>query len=393
MSQPLRADDQRAHKARLLRRVKRAVVKIGSNVLAGPGGLRRERVRALGGEVAALVAGGRQIVVVTSGAVAGGAARLGDVGRARTRIEWRQAAAAVGQIGLMAAYERAFAAHERQVAQVLLTHADLADRRRYLNARHTLRTLLHLGVVPIVNENDTVAVEELKFGDNDNLSALTASLVEADLLVVLSDVAGLYTHDPRLVPDAEIVRVTRADDLAARAAAGPARSAVGTGGMASKVAAAQKAAAAGIPTVIADGTAEGVLAAVFDPAVEIGTLVLADGDPLARRKHWIAYTLNPAGALRVDAGAERALAGGGRSLLPSGVVAVEGDFGVGDCVRCLGPDGTEFARGLVNYGAGELVRIAGAHTREIERRLGYKGSDEVIHRDDLALVAPARPGG
>ncbi len=392
MSQAARFDDQRTHKARLLKRVKRAVVKVGSNVLAGPGGLRRERVRALAGEIAALVDGGRQIVVVTSGAVAGGAARLGQADRTRSRIEWRQAAAAVGQIGLMAAYERAFAAHERQVAQVLLTHADLADRRRYLNARHTLCTLLDLGVVPIVNENDTVAVEELKFGDNDNLSALTASLVEADLLVMLSDVAGLYTRDPRLDPGAEIVRVARADDGAALDAAGPAQSGVGTGGMASKVDAARKAAAAGIPTVVGDGTSEGVLAAIFDPGTEIGTLFLANGDPLARRKHWIAYTLKPAGVLRVDAGAERALARGGRSLLPSGVVAVEGDFGVGDCVRCLGPEGREFARGLVNYGAPELARITGVHTREIERVLGYKGSDEVIHRDDLVLLTPAGAG-
>jgi glutamate 5-kinase len=387
------SDDQRAHKARLLRHTKRAVVKIGSNVLAGTGGLRRERVRALATEIAALSTANRQIVVVSSGAVAAGAARLEGSGRSAKRVEWRQAAAAVGQIGLMAAYERAFAAHDRHVAQVLLTHSDLADRRRYLNARHTLRTLLDLGVVPIVNENDTVAVEELNFGDNDNLSALTAALIEADLLVILSDVAGLYTVDPAVDPGAALVRVARADDEAVTCAAGPARTGVGTGGMASKLAAARKAAAAGIPTLIADGTREGVLGAIFDPAAESGTLLLADGDRLARRKHWIAYTLRPAGALHLDAGAERALARGGRSLLPSGVRAVEGAFGVGDCVRCLGPDGREFARGLVNYGAAELDRIKGAHTREIEQLLGYKASDEVIHRDDLVLVAPAAGEG
>ncbi len=387
----LASDDQHAHKARLLRRVKRAVVKIGSNVLAGTGGLRRERVRALVAEIAALAAAGRQIVVVSSGAVAAGAARLAGSGRSRSRIDWRQAAAAVGQIGLMAAYERAFAAHDRHVAQVLLTHADLADRRRYLNARHTLRTLLDLGIVPIVNENDTVAVEELAFGDNDNLSALTASLVEADLLVILSDVEGLHTRDPRLDPDAPLVRVARAADESVARAAGPAKSDVGTGGMASKLAAARTAAAAGIPTLIADGTREGVLAAIFDPAAETGTLLLADGDRLAHRKHWIAYTLKPAGDLHLDAGAERALAKGGRSLLPSGVRGVVGAFGVGDCVRCLGPDGREFARGLVNYGAAELDKIKGLHTRDIERLLGYKGSDEVIHRDDLVLLGGAGP--
>jgi glutamate 5-kinase len=392
MTAALADEDQRAHKARLLRRARRAVVKVGSNVLAGPAGLRRERIRALAADIDTLLAAGRQLVVVTSGAVAAGSARLGPARRA-ARIEWRQAAAAVGQIGLMAAYERAFASRERQVAQVLLTHADLADRRRYLNARHTLRTLLDLGVVPIVNENDTVAVEELKFGDNDNLSALTASLVEADLLVILSDVDGLYTSDPRLDPDATLVRVARADDPVVLAVAGPSRSGVGTGGMASKIAAARKAAAAGIPTLVADGTRDGVLAAAFDPAAEIGTLLLADEDRLGRRKHWIAYALKPAGELHVDEGAERALARGGRSLLPSGVRGVVGTFGVGDCVRCLGPDGREFARGLVNYAAAELDRIKGAHTRDIERLLGYKGSDEVIHRDDLALVAPPRAVG
>jgi glutamate 5-kinase len=379
-------ETQGTHKHAHVARARRAVVKIGSNVLAGNGGLREERLRALAAEIAALVAGGRQIVVVTSGAVAAGAARLGRAGSGRG-IEWRQAAAALGQIGLMAAYERAFAAHARQVAQVLLTHADLADRRRYLNARHTLRALLDLGVVPIVNENDTVAVEELKFGDNDNLSALTAALVEADVLVILSDVAGLHTSDPRLDTTAPIVPVVRAADEAVQRAAGPSRSDVGTGGMASKLAAAGKAAVAGIPTVIADGTRDGVLAAVFDAAVEVGTLVLPDGDRLGRRKHWIAYTLKPAGTLHVDEGAERALARGGRSLLPSGVARVEGGFGVGDCVRCVGPTGREFARGLVNYTATEVEKIKGVHTREIEQLLGYKGSDEVIHRDDLPLLA------
>ena len=384
------ADGQLAHKAKLLRHVKRVVVKVGSNVLAGPQGLRRERVKAIAAGIGTLIAGGHEVVLVSSGAIAAGAARVGP---RRATVDWRQAAAAVGQISLMAAYERVFAAQERQVAQILLTHADLADRRRYLNARHTIRVLLEMGVVPIVNENDTVAVEEIQFGDNDNLSALTAALVEADLLVVLTDVAGLFERDPREAPDAALVEVARADDPLVTRAAGPARSGVGTGGMASKIAAAQKAAAAGIPTFIADGTRDGALAAIFDPATSIGTLVLADGDPLARRKHWIAYTLKPAGTLTVDAGAERALAHGGRSLLPSGVLRIEGRFGVGDCVRCVGPDGREFARGLVNYGAAELEKICGAQTRDIERLLGWKSSDEVIHRDDLVVVAAASASG
>ncbi len=377
---------QLVHKGPLVRRARRAVIKIGSNVLADARGLRLARIRALTADIAALVAGGRQIVVVSSGAVAAGGPHLG--GR-RGRLEWRQAAAAVGQPSLMAAYTRAFRRHDRAVAQVLLTHADLADRRRYLNAHHTLRTLLGLGVVPIVNENDTVAVEELQFGDNDNLSALTAALVEADLLVILSDVAGVYEADPRAARDAVLLPVARAQDRLVAAAAGPASSGVGTGGMASKVAAARKAAAAGIPTIIAHGARRGVLAAVFDPAAEIGTLLLADGDPLTHRKHWIAHALRPAGALHLDAGAVRALAQGGRSLLPSGVRAVEGAFGVGDCVRCIGPDGAEVARGLVNFAAPELERIKGAHSRDVPKLLGYKGSEEVIHRDDL-VVTPTR---
>jgi glutamate 5-kinase len=381
---------QLVHKEPLLRRVRRAVVKIGSNVLADADGLRLPRIRALAGEIAALVAGGRQIVVVSSGAVAAGGARLG--GRPG-RLEWRQAAAAVGQPSLMAAYERAFRRHGRAVAQVLLTHADLSDRRRYLNARHTLRALLALGTVPIVNENDTVAVEELQFGDNDNLSALTAALIEADLLVILSDVEGLYETDPRLDAAAPLVPLGRAGDARVAEAAGPPRSGVGTGGMASKIDAARKAAAAGIPTLIAHGGRRGVLAAAFDPRAEVGTLLLADGDPLGRRKHWIAHALRPAGTLHLDAGAERALAQGGRSLLASGVRAVEGRFGVGDCVRCLGPDGSEVARGLVNYAAAEIDRIKGAHSRDLPRLLGYKGSDEVIHRDDLVIVAPPPAAG
>ena len=381
---------QLAHKAPLLRRVRRAVVKIGSNVLAAVDGLRLARIRALAGEIAALTESGRQIVVVSSGAVAAGGTRLG--GRPG-RLEWRQAAAAVGQPSLMAAYERAFRRHDRPVAQVLLTYADLADRRRYLNARHTVRTLLALGAIPIVNENDTVAVEELQFGDNDNLSALTASLVEADLLVILSDVAGLHETDPRTDPDARLLPPARAHDPHVVEAAGPARSDVGTGGMASKVAAARTAAAAGIPTLIAHGAQRGILRAAFDPEVEVGTLLLADGDPLARRKHWIAHALRPSGTLHLDAGAERALAQGGRSLLPSGVRAVEGTFGVGDCVRCVGPSGGEVARGLVNYAAAEVERIKGAHTRDLPRLLGYKGSDEIIHRDDLVVVTSTRPTG
>ena len=372
-------------KARLLAGVRRLVVKVGSNVLAGGDGLRPARVRNLADDVAALVGAGRQVVLVSSGAVAAGAGRLGP---RRKSLEWRQAAAAVGQPALMAAYARAFARHERQTAQVLLTHGDLADRRRWLNARHTLRTLLRLGVVPIVNENDTVAVEELNFGDNDNLSALTASLVQADLLVILSDVEGLFTADPRVDRGATRIPVARADDPAVHHMAGPSRTNVGTGGMASKIAAARTAAAAGIPTVVASGTRAHELATIFDPGADVGTLLLADGDALGHRKHWIAHTLRPAGTLHLDAGAERAVLYSKRSLLPSGVRAVVGRFEVGDCVVLVGTNGTEIARGLVSYPAADCEKIKGAHSRDIASLLGYKGSDEVVHRDDLVVTAP-----
>jgi glutamate 5-kinase len=273
------------------------------------------------------------------------------------------------------------------VAQVLLTHADLADRRRYLNARHTLRTLLRAHVVPIVNENDTVATEELQFGDNDNLSAMTATLVDADLLVVLSDVGGLYSADPRRDRAAERIAVADATEARLDAMAGPARHGIGTGGMTTKLAAARKAAAAGITTVIADGRARRALAAIFDPGADTGTWLLAPTDRLARRKHWIAHVLKPAGTLHLDAGAERAVVTGGRSLLPAGVQRVDGEFAVGDCVRCMAPDGREVARGLVSYSAAEATKLAGAHTRDIERLLGYRGSEELIHRDDLVVLA------
>jgi glutamate 5-kinase len=376
-----------ADRTRTLRSVRRVVVKVGSNVLAGEKGLRLARVRGLAADVATLMAAGRQVVLVSSGAVAAGAGRLGP---RRPGLEWRQAAAAVGQPALMAAYTRAFARHDRVTAQVLLTHADLAERRRHLNARHTLRALLDLGVVPIVNENDTVAVEELNFGDNDNLSALTASLVQADLLVILSDVAGIFTADPRIDRTATRIAIAQVDDPALAHIAGPSRSGVGTGGMASKLAAARTAAAAGIATVIASGTRPHTLAHVLDPDADVGTLLLADGDALGHRKHWIAHTLRPAGTLHLDAGAERAVVHGGRSLLPSGVRTVEGRFGVGDCVRLVGPTGTEIARGLTSYAAADLEKIKGAHTKDIPALLGYKGSDEIVHRDDLVVTVARR---
>jgi glutamate 5-kinase len=375
-------------KAALLRRARRVVIKIGSSILSSATGIDRARLRRMVGEIHA-VTGGRQVVVVSSGAVAAGVARLGLKARPRSMPQ-RQAAAAVGQIDLMALYEEYFDQLGHRVAQVLLTHEDLANRRRYINARHAFEALLQAGVVPVVNENDTVAVEEMRFnfGDNDNLSALVATLVSADLLVILSDVDGLYTSDPAADRNARLVSLVGAADRSIeRYVVGPAGP-LGTGGMASKVSAAFKANEAGVPCIIADGLNAGVLPAVFDAKREVGTLFLPAGDPLQRRKHWIAHTLKPAGSLAVDAGARRAVVEQGRSLLPKGVAAVRGSFGAGECVSCLDAEGREFARGLVSYAAAEIEKIKGLHSKEIESALGYRIGDEVIHRDDLVVLAP-----
>jgi glutamate 5-kinase len=377
--------DQVAHKQALLPRVRRVVVKIGSSILSGPQDIDRERIARLVGELAGLRQRGFDVVLVSSGAVAAGMARLGLRERPRT-VPQKQAAAAVGQIRLMAFYDERFSAHGQPVAQILLTHDDLAHRRRYLNARHTFEELLGAGVLPIVNENDSVAVEEVRFnfGDNDNLSALVATLIEADLLIILSDVAGLHTADPRRDPAARLVPVVESvrEVEALAGSSGP----LGKGGMASKLQAARTASEAGIPCIIADGLRSGVLPRVFDATASEGTLFLATGDRLTRRKHWIAHTLKPAGTITVDAGAYAAVSGGGRSLLPKGITAVSGGFGAGECVACLAPDGAEFARGLVSYSAAELDRIKGLHSSEIERVLQYTAGNEAIHRDDLVLT-------
>jgi len=371
-------------KRALLRRLRRVVVKIGSSLLSTRSGLDRERIRALAADVQAS-SGNREFILVTSGAVASGTARLGWRERPRT-IPQKQAAAAVGQIDLMAFYEEVFAAAGRHVAQMLLTRDDLTNRRRYLNAKHTLMALLAEQVLPIINENDTVVVDEIKFGDNDNLSADVAALAEADLLVILTDVDGLHTGDPTRDVSATRIPLLAGDDRDADGYAGVSSGGFGTGGMKTKLEAARKAASAGIATLIADGRQPGALVRALDPDVEAGTLVLAPADRMARRKHWIAFTLRPQGTLRIDDGAVHAIREGKRSLLPSGVREVEGSFGAGDCVRCVALDGSEIARGLVNYAAAELRKLQGANTRDIDRILGYKVSDEVIHRDDLVIL-------
>lgn len=378
-------ESQKSHKQRMLPRVRRAVFKVGSSILAGPDGVNTRRIASLAREICALRKGGLQVMVVSSGAVAAGISRLPATGRPPT-VPQRQAAAAIGQIDLMAIYEKCFGRYDTHVAQILLTHDDLANRKRYLNARHTIETLLNAGVVPVANENDTVATDELNFGDNDNLSALIAGLIEADVLVLLSDVPGLYTRDPRRHSDAALLHVVDDNGRASSEFVTEGKGLLGTGGMASKLAAAVKASAAGIPTIIADGLRGGVLPRIFDATRTVGTLVLPKGDRLARRKHWIAYTLKPAGTLVLDGGACEAVARKGRSLLPSGLKEIQGKFETGACVRLVDSEGREMARGLVNFSSAELEKIKGLHSSKIADVLGYKPADEVIHRNDLVLT-------
>ncbi|HUR70421.1 MAG TPA: glutamate 5-kinase, partial [Candidatus Limnocylindrales bacterium] len=346
---------QLEHKQPILQRARRIVVKIGSQILSSQDGIEESRLRGLVRQLAELHGGERQVVVVSSGAVAAGMTQLGWKGRPKT-IPEKQALAAVGQIKLMALYERSFAKYAKNVAQVLLTAEDLANRQRYINAKHTFQMLLESSIIPIVNENDTVAVEEMKFGDNDHLSALVATLLEADLLVILSDVEGVYDRDPRVHDDAQLIHLISEARGLRHAIGGATVSATGTGGITTKLAAAEEAAAAGIPTIIASGMQNSVLEKIFDARNEIGTLILPELKHLRRKKHWIGFNLRPVGTIVVNEGAYQAVADKGKSLLPAGVEKVEGSFGVGDCVR-IDFHGKEFARGLVNYGKTELNRI------------------------------------
>ena len=376
---------QLEHKKEILSRARRVVVKIGSQILSSADGIEEGRLRGLVRELAELHDRKKEIVVVSSGAVAAGMSRLGRKERP-TSIPEKQALAAVGQIKLMALYERYFSKFDKSVAQVLLTHEDLANRQRYINAKHTFQMLLESAIIPIVNENDTVAVEEIKFGDNDHLSALVATLLEADLLVILSDVEGVFDKDPRAHGNAQLIPLISEAKGISQAIAGTSLSATGTGGIATKLGAAEEAAAAGIPTVIASGLQSGMLGKVFAEKESVGTLILPESNRLTSRKHWIAYNLKPVGEVVVDQGAHDAVVRKGKSLLPSGLKEVRGAFGVGECVRCLDSDGREFARGLVNYSAQELNRIKGLHTSRIEKVLGYKAYEEIIHRDDLVVL-------
>ncbi|MCM2359829.1 MAG: glutamate 5-kinase [Geobacteraceae bacterium] len=369
----------------ILKKVRRIVVKIGSRVLTDEtDGLDRGLMRQLAAQIARLKGEGREVIIVSSGAVAAGRKELGIEGKPRT-IPQKQAAAAIGQSRLMWAYQEAFAAYEHRVAQILLTRDDLSDRLRFLNARSTIETLLACGVIPIINENDTVAVDEIKFGDNDNLSALVTNLTEAELLVILTDIEGFYDADPRTSSNARLIPLVESITKKVEQAAGGSASTVGTGGMVTKLAAAKKAGKFGVPTLMVNGKSPGILDLAM-AGDEVGTLFLAARESLTSRKHWIAYTLRPKGRVLVDEGARTVLSQHGRSLLPSGIVRVEGEFERGDCVRVCGPDGLEFARGIVDYSHKEIAAIMGHRSGEIEEILGYRYGDEIIHRDNLVIV-------
>lgn len=367
----------------IIKKTRRIVIKIGSAVLAGEGhdGVDESVFSHLAKDVSS-IKDKREMVIVSSGAIAIGMKRLGLKEKVKS-IPEKQAVAAIGQGSLMALYEKVFSPLKIRVAQVLLTHDDLSDRHRFLNAKNTLQTLLEYNAIPIINENDTVAVDEIKFGDNDNLSALVTNLVEADLLVILTDINGLYNKDPKINKDAKLIPIV--DDIDRFiSVAGGTSGIYGTGGMQTKLEAAKKAAHFGVPTIVANGRGKNILKKIFS-GEDIGTLFLPMEERLTSRKHWLAFSTRPAGSLILDDGAKNALLKKGKSLLSSGITGIEGNFDSGDAVSCVSPNGKEIARGIVNYSSEEIKRIKGLKTTEIEKVLGYKYFDEVIHRDNLVI--------
>ena len=369
----------------IIRQAHRVIVKVGSSLVTNEGrGLDHAAIAKWADQIAHLRRMGKQVVLVSSGAVAEGMLRLGFE-RRPVAIHELQACAAVGQMGLAQIYETSFRAHDLRTAQVLLTHADLADRERYLNARSTLFTLLELGVVPVINENDTVVTDEIKFGDNDTLGALVANLIEADALIILTDQRGLYTSDPRKNADATFVNEAKAGDPALEAMAGGAGSGIGSGGMLTKILAARRAANSGAHTVIAWGREDQVLVRLAEGEA-IGTQLTAQTARLTARKQWMADHLKTAGQVMLDPGAVQKLLEEGKSLLPIGVTDVGGDFGRGDVITCVDATGKPIARGMSNYASAEVKRIMRKPSSEIAAILGYVEEVELIHRDNLVLL-------
>jgi len=360
------------------------VIKIGSNVLTRDQGLNLAVIASISHEICRLIASGREIILVSSGAMAAGMRKL-RLAKRPEAIPARQAIAAVGQAGLILAYEEAFERDGTKVAQILLTAEDMTNRKRYLNARNTINTLLEWGVVPIINENDTVMVEEIKFGDNDNLAAVIALLMDSDLLINLTDIDGLYDKDPRVFTDAQLLPEVETIGKPIERYASDIPGALGTGGMLTKIKAARKVTAAGIPMVIANGTRPDILRRLFSGPVP-GTFFVPRKERLPSRKCWLAFSLRPKGGIIIDVGAANALKGRGKSLLPSGIVRVVGEFSVGDPVQIIDVQGTVLGNGLVNYAAGDIRKIRGLKTGQIAGCLGEKPYDEVIHRDNLVVT-------
>lgn len=364
---------------------KRVVVKIGSSLVASSeGGLHLDRIERLAEEFGRLQIHNRQLILVSSGAIVAGISHLA-LKTYPQAVPLQQAAAAVGQSRLLRAYEMAFEKSGHKIAQILLTHQDLADRRRFLNARHTLTTLLQLGVIPIINENDTVAVDEIRFGDNDTLAGHIAHLIDADLLVILSDVNGLYEEDPRLNPSAKLIPLVPAITKQIENLAGTSRTQASRGGMVTKIQAAKQAGRFGVPTLLLNGETPNTLGQALE-GNSSGTFFASQESSLTNRKQWIAFTLRPKGEIMLDAGAVTALVLRGKSLLASGILSVKGSFLTGSPVSCTTEEGIVFAQGLSNYSAETLQRIKGKQTSEIQQLLGALEYEEVIHRDNLALT-------
>ncbi|RLC04616.1 MAG: glutamate 5-kinase [Deltaproteobacteria bacterium] len=366
-----------------LKKVKRAVIKIGSGVLTRKNGLNLNLIDDLATEVCKLRSRGMEIILVSSGAIAAGLKKAG-LSKRPTSLSQMQALAAMGQSNLIMAYEEAFSRQGAKAAQLLLTRDDLTHRRRYLNARNTLMTLLSWKIIPIINENDTVGTDEIKFGDNDNLSALVVNLTESHLLVNLTNIDGLYDKDPRRHPDAQLIPVVEKMDRRIAKAANTIPGFLGTGGMASKLTAARNISLGGIASIIANGSKPDILKDVFS-GKSCGTFFIPETSALNSRKQWIAFTKKTKGLLFVDEGAERALTKNGKSLLPSGITAVQGRFSMGDSVIIQGKNKQKIAIGMVNYNSGDLQKIIGARTSRIESILGYRHDDEIVHRDNLIL--------
>lgn len=382
-------DDQSLLFARKTRRqifdgARRIVIKVGSAVLTSGNAMNLDVIQRLAKDIAFLQSSGREVILVSSGAVAAGKKRNGFAHEHELSLQEKQALAAIGQSHLMYIYDATFSRYDQNIAQILVTHGDLASRSRYVNFKNTLFTLLKMGVIPIINENDSISTEELQFGDNDTLAALVTNLIEGDLFICLTDVDCLYTANPVTNKEAKPVFFVEKVNETIEKMAGHSKSALGTGGMQSKISAARKVAVGGGASIIGPGKKPGVLQKMFDGDM-VGTLFMPQRIKLQGRKQWIAFVLKPKGYVELDRGACRAIREGGKSLLPSGVTAVNGAFRAGDAVQCMGDDGTIIAVGLINYRAEDVVRLQGSHSHAIEAILGYKDSDVLMHRDNLVI--------